>query len=285
MKHNNHQNNHHGNKGNNHNDYNKKTLDMNFNHQKEYFYQELNVLEIEDIKNFLTLFLTTAQDSVDELTNFFKKHPNLRRGPDNLAKLHKTVDDIYNSSTDSIVLNSYKMLSDFITSTYYVPTPVVQECFFFPGKENEKKVLNFLRKPKKTLDIAIFTLTNDFIFLAVEETFKRGVKVRVISDDECLNQFGSDICRLAMIGIPVKTDNEVKYHMHHKFAIADNSVVFTGSFNWTTQAVFNNQENVLIIENKQIASEYTEEFNRLWNSFTAEVTKEKGKQLYQKQRD
>ncbi|MFM7858253.1 MAG: phospholipase D-like domain-containing protein, partial [Flammeovirgaceae bacterium] len=132
-----------------------------------------------------------------------------------------------------------------------------------------------MRKPRKTLDIAIFTLTNDFIFLAVEETFKRGVKVRVISDDECLNQFGSDICRLAMIGIPVKTDSEVKYHMHHKFAIADNSIVFTGSFNWTTQAVFNNQENVLIIENKEIANQYTEEFNRLWKTFTAEVTKEK----------
>lgn len=55
--------------------------------------------------------------------------------------------------------------------------------------------------------------------------------------------------------------------MHHKFAVVDQSLVITGSFNWTTQAVNNNQENILFFENKSIAKKYVEEFNRLWNSF------------------
>lgn len=54
-----------------------------------------------------------------------------------------------------------------------------------------------LRTCKKSLDIAIFTLTNDKIFAAIEEVFNRGVKVRVITDDECCNQLGSDIYKLA----------------------------------------------------------------------------------------
>ena len=55
--------------------------------------------------------------------------------------------------------------------------------------------------------------------------------------------------------------------MHHKFAVIDHSLVITGSFNWTTQAVNNNQENILFFENKSVAKKYVEEFDRLWNSF------------------
>jgi phosphatidylserine/phosphatidylglycerophosphate/cardiolipin synthase-like enzyme len=62
--------------------------------------------------------------------------------------------------------------------------------------------------------------------------------------------------------------------MHHKFAVLDESVVITGSFNWTTQAVNNNQENVLFFENKFIAGKYTEEFNRLWESFKTVIDPE-----------
>jgi len=32
--------------------------------------------------------------------------------------------------------------------------------------------------------------------------------------------------------------------MHNKFAVIDETVVLTGSFNWTTPAVDSNQENV-----------------------------------------
>lgn len=54
-----------------------------------------------------------------------------------------------------------------------------------------------LRTCKKTLDIAIFTLTNDKIFAAIEETWNRGVEVRIITDDECCKHIGSDIYKLA----------------------------------------------------------------------------------------
>jgi phosphatidylserine/phosphatidylglycerophosphate/cardiolipin synthase-like enzyme len=123
------------------------------------------------------------------------------------------------------------------------------------------------------LDIAIFTLTNDKIFAAIEEAFNRGVKVRIIADDECCKMLGSDVLRAASIGVPVKTDC-ARFHMHHKFAVIDNSLLITGSFNWTVQAVKFNQENILFYENPSLANIYTEEFNRVWNQFVTVVTKE-----------
>jgi cardiolipin hydrolase len=60
--------------------------------------------------------------------------------------------------------------------------------------------------------------------------------------------------------------------MHHKFAVLDESVVITGSFNWTTQAVKNNQENIVFYENKDLAKKYTEEYNKLWTSFITNIS-------------
>ena len=70
----------------------------------------------------------------------------------------------------------------------------------------------------------------------------------------------------------MKTDNAVRFHMHHKFAVIDNSIVVTGSFNWTAQAVKFNQENIIFYENKDLAKKYSEEYNNLWNQFTTVIT-------------
>ncbi len=53
--------------------------------------------------------------------------------------------------------------------------------------------------------------------------------------------------------------------MHNKFAIIDGKYLVNGSFNWTTQAVNYNQENILIVENKSLVNDYQKEFDKLWN--------------------
>lgn len=177
-------------------------------------------------------------------------------------------------SLNSNLFESYRGVNQFLIKEYFTAKPSVLECHFFPNPDNEVIVVNMIRTCKQTLDIAIFTLTNDKIYAGVEEAYKRGVKVRVIADDECCKMMGSDVVRLAALGVPTKTDSNVKAHMHHKFAILDNSLLITGSFNWTVQAVKMNQENILFFENKTICSYYTEEYNRLWSEFTETITQE-----------
>jgi phosphatidylserine/phosphatidylglycerophosphate/cardiolipin synthase-like enzyme len=104
--------------------------------------------------------------------------------------------------------------------------------------------------------------------------YKRGIKVRIIADDECVKNYGSDVYKLASYGIPCKTDNSAQFHMHNKYAIIDESVIVTGSFNWTTQAINNNQENLLFYEDKELAAQYIKEFNKLWNEFSTVIDKE-----------
>lgn len=70
----------------------------------------------------------------------------------------------------------------------------------------------------------------------------------------------------SFLGIQVRTDNS-PYYMHHKFAIIDKKILFTGSFNWTVKAITGNQEDLVIINKPQIVEEYHKEFKKLWEFY------------------
>ena len=68
-----------------------------------------------------------------------------------------------------------------------------QDAFFFPNKENIKKICRYIDSANKTILICIFTLTNDDLAASVINAHKRGVQVRLITDDEQAMSNGSDI--------------------------------------------------------------------------------------------
>ena len=51
--------------------------------------------------------------------------------------------------------------------------------------------------------------------------------------------------------------------MHHKFAIFDETTLWTGSFNWTVSANTNNCENVIITDDREACRSYQAQFNQL----------------------
>ena len=53
--------------------------------------------------------------------------------------------------------------------------------------------------------------------------------------------------------------------MHHKVIIIDRSIVITGSYNFSASAEERNDENVVIIYNADIAAQYMEEFQKVYD--------------------
>ena len=51
--------------------------------------------------------------------------------------------------------------------------------------------------------------------------------------------------------------------MHNKFCIIDTHVVITGSYNWSNNAEFKNDENIEISNDFNLAKTYSKEFRRL----------------------
>lgn len=80
----------------------------------------------------------------------------------------------------------------------------------------------------------MFAFTNDILAAALLHLHKKGVKVRIITDDECSKFNGADIWRLGLEGVLCTTDNDFKAHMHNKYCLIDGQILITGSFNWTS---------------------------------------------------
>jgi len=51
--------------------------------------------------------------------------------------------------------------------------------------------------------------------------------------------------------------------MHNKFCVFGKEKVWTGSFNFTFDAATNHRENVVVLENREVAKEYLKEFEDL----------------------
>ena len=55
--------------------------------------------------------------------------------------------------------------------------------------------------------------------------------------------------------------------MHNKFIILDKKVIITGSFNFTTSAIVDNHENVVVTDQLDIVGQYVSRFEKLWGLF------------------
>ncbi len=175
-----------------------------------------------------------------------------------------------------------------------------EQCEFSHKQTNLTFFLDCINSATKSLDICIFQLTCNEIAQAVGEAVKRGVRVRIITDANNVDSNGSDIRELNELGtankgftynqkrgIQVRCDERVgsqecrtKPHMHHKFCLIDcglgrkdytgNTKLMNGSFNWTRQAVLENQDNVMVLEgavNYPMINAYHQSFNKMWAKY------------------
>ncbi len=145
------------------------------------------------------------------------------------------------------------------------PTGKSEDCFS-PGDNCWSRIRGLLKSTRKQADICVFTITDDRISSESLELHRRGVAVRIISDNEKAFDPGSDVERLAEAGVPVRIDR-TSNHMHHKFALFDRKRLLTGSYNWTRSAAHYNEENFVITDDVRLITEFTGEFNRLWDQF------------------
>lgn len=145
------------------------------------------------------------------------------------------------------------------------------EVHFSPGLDCLDAINRQISNAKKSLDICVFTISDNRIVDHIEAAHKRGVKVRIITDDDKQHDLGSDIFRMKENGIAVVADSTPD-HMHHKFAIFDNEFVICGSYNWTRSAATRNNEDIVVQDTPIIVNGFIGEFSRLWHEFSQNNT-------------
>lgn len=142
----------------------------------------------------------------------------------------------------------------------------VAETHFSPGEHCPRRIAGLFGSARRTVEICVFTITDDRISRAIREAHQRGVQVRIVTDDEKATDPGSDVERLEAAGIPVRVDRSAD-HMHHKFAVFDRKLLLTGSYNWTRSAATSNEDNFLITGDRRFVEPFSELFEKLWKTW------------------
>lgn len=131
-----------------------------------------------------------------------------------------------------------------------------REVCFTPGGQCTGLIVQALEGAKETVLVQAYSFTSAPIAKALTEAHNRGVDVRVILDKSQKSERYSELTFLRNAGIPVWIDYKVAI-AHNKVMIIDGETVVTGSFNFTKAAQDKNAENVLIIRDRELAKEYT----------------------------
>lgn len=153
-------------------------------------------------------------------------------------------------------------------------SPATATVAFSPGEACLNLIVRRLAAARKSLDLCVFTITDDRISRAILDAHRRKVVVRIITDNEKQHDAGSDVQKFRDAGIAVKTDDMhgpadtgLNGHMHHKFAIFDSARLVNGSYNWTRGAADLNFENVIDTADAGLLAAFAAEFDRLWDRF------------------
>ncbi len=137
----------------------------------------------------------------------------------------------------------------------------VQNCFA-PELDCTSLIVQTLNKAQTSIDFMAFSFTDDSIGNAMLARSKSGVSVSGVFETTGSQTQYSEYGKLKGASLPVYTDGN-PWSMHHKVIIVDNHIVIFGSFNFSESANQSNDENLLIVDNADLAHAFTAEFQRV----------------------
>lgn len=136
--------------------------------------------------------------------------------------------------------------------------PVVNQAHF---QDIENRILAVLDEAQVSVRLVIAWFTNERLRDKLLEKQAQGVEISIaIYDDGINNRHGVDLTGLNTIRLRRGLRGGL---MHDKFCIVDNQVVITGSYNWTNNAEFRNDENITVERDPEQATRYSVEYRRL----------------------
>jgi len=168
-----------------------------------------------------------------------------------------------------------------VPTIYAVDSEPIAKCqvLFSPEDQVADQLIALIAAEKKSIKAAVYCLMHRGISKALIDAHRRGVNVEVIVDPYSVKS-RSPVKSMVAEALPVfvwdppevmkesKSGKKVKQKkplMHDKFCVLGNNKVWTGSFNFTFEAANRNQENVVVLENTQVATQFLAEFERLKN--------------------
>jgi phosphatidylserine/phosphatidylglycerophosphate/cardiolipin synthase-like enzyme len=138
----------------------------------------------------------------------------------------------------------------------------------FPPRDEVKPLLcNLIDEEMHRIDVAMYQFTEKDLAQSLIHAHQRGVIINLVSD-RGLNHY-SQVLALRNVGVstwvwPLEERERRDALMHNKYMLLHSLYcVVTGSMNFTQSATKINQENVVIMQDKDIFKQYANHFESL----------------------
>lgn len=147
--------------------------------------------------------------------------------------------------------------------------PPFAQVIFTRGHSVAEEIKRLVRVTATSLDAALYRLNNPLLARELAEAVERGVRLRLVLDRGRYEE--ADSTREILAGVRLRF--RLSYgrlgpgsKMHHKFAILDDTLVLTGSYNWTIESEKENFDSLMFVRDPEHVTLYRSEFEALWNN-------------------
>ena len=139
----------------------------------------------------------------------------------------------------------------------------------------QNMILDEIKRAEKTIDLATYNYTDTKTSGALIDAVHRGVKVRVVVDEDNANKRVIGDMRDGGVGIIIAESSGL---MHAKYIIIDGKVVISGSANMTLNSFSEDNNFMIRMESEEAAAIFTDEFEEMYVDciFGEESPKTKG---------
>ncbi|MBN1285802.1 MAG: phospholipase [Anaerolineae bacterium] len=193
----------------------------------------------------------------------FTRNGTFRNNNNAIAITSPALADIYTRKFDKMFENKQFGGSSPSSAGSVVINDTPIQVYFAPEDKVGDKIAALIEGARKSVRFMAFSFTHDKIGAALNEQASDGVKVEGIFEERGSGTEYSELTYLYCQNLPVRVDGNPRV-FHHKVFIIDDETVITGSFNFSKNADTSNDENVLIIQDAEIAAQYNAEFDRRW---------------------
>ena len=140
------------------------------------------------------------------------------------------------------------------------------EVLYAPHDAPLDRVVILYQHAKHYIYVSVYGLTYPRAVQALVAAKKRGVDVRMLTDQERTQEVKQNTAlqTLRLAGIPIRV-NQHEGLMHLKQVVIDDEINASGSMNHTTSGNFYNDERMDIITDHGISVKAREQFLSMWN--------------------
>ena len=174
--------------------------------------------------------------------------------------------EIYTKEFEQMYNNRFHDLKHKIPNKENIVLGDVKLSIYFSPADSviERVIVPLINKAESYIYMPVFLITDKRLSEALIRAKHRGVDIKIITDAANAKNKYSKHGILRTGGVSVKTENYAG-KLHSKSIIIDDKYTVIGSMNFSLSGAARNDENIVVLENPEVAKFYCRFFKYLWS--------------------